>query len=90
MKQIVVEIDEGIYRRMGTEGVSIPEAEKIYDAILKGTILPKGHGRLIDADKINMHNISPCDDEMLAVYGATVEDIEEAPTILEAEGADYD
>ena len=44
---------------------------RIYDCILKGTVLPKGYGRLIDADEL------PRDIDW--------HDIEDAPTIIEAD-----
>ena len=45
--------------------------------------LPQGHGRLIDADAINLKDISPVDG--FSVYGATAEDIDLTPTVLEAQ-----
>ena len=53
------------------------------EAIREGTPLPKGHGRLIDADEINLKDISPVNG--FSVYGATAEDIDLTPTVLEAE-----
>ena len=60
----------------------------LFDIVLRGamkdaTILPKGHGRLIDADAVNLKDISPVDG--FSVYGATAEDIDLTPTVLEAE-----
>ncbi len=42
------------------------------------------HGRLIDADNLNIHDISPVDG--FCVMGVTEEDIELAETVIEAEG----
>ena len=42
------------------------------------------HGRLIDADKLNIHDISPA--YGFCVMGVTEEDIELADTVIEAEG----
>ena len=42
------------------------------------------HGRLIDADKLNIHDVSPVDG--FCVMGVTEEDIELADTVIEAEG----
>ena len=44
------------------------------------------HGRLIDADKLNIHDISPVDG--FCVMGVTEEDIELADTVIEAEGSE--
>ena len=49
----------------------------------KYKILPKGHGRLIDTDAINLKDISPVDG--FSVYGTTAEDIDLTPTIIEAD-----
>ena len=51
--------------------------------IANGTPLPRGHGRLIDVDAINLKDISPVNG--FSVYGATAEDIDLTPTVLEAE-----
>lgn len=56
---------------------------RIRKAISHGTPLPKSRGRLIDADKINLKDISPVDG--FSVYGATAEDIDLTPTVLEAD-----
>lgn len=52
-------------------------------AIVSGTILPQGHGRLIDADAINIHDVSPT--YGMEVYGVTQDDIEYEPTVIEAD-----
>ena len=57
--------------------------ETTYYAIANGTVLPKGHGRLIDADAINIHDVSPA--YGMEVYGVTQDDIEYEPTIIEAD-----
>lgn len=51
--------------------------------IKNGTVLPKGHGRLIDADAINIHDVSPA--YGMEVYGVTQDDIEYEPTVIEAD-----
>jgi hypothetical protein len=43
---------------------------------------------LIDADEINLQDISPVDG--FSVYGATAEDIDLTPTVLEAESEEAD
>lgn len=54
--------------------------------IVNGTVLPKGHGRLIDADAINIHDVSPA--YGMEVYGITQDDIEYEPTVIEADRGD--
>ena len=59
-------------------------SDNINYAVLYGTQLPKGHGRLIDADALNIHR---CDDSATrATFDYVYEDdIEDAPTIIEAD-----
>lgn len=56
--------------------------------IINGTPLPKGHGRLIDADALKKkHHWT---DDFYETEYVEVEDIDDAPTIIEAdkEGAE--
>lgn len=56
-------------------------------AIARGTILPKGHGRLIDVS--NLMTVTDYDGENEKTY-ITYDEIENAPTIIEAdEGGKY-
>ena len=80
--QIVVEIDDEVYKEI-KEGLYDKNVRKMAIAIGNGTPLPKGHGRLIDADAINIHDISPIYE--MEVYGVTQDDIEYEPTIIEAD-----
>ena len=63
------------------------ETKEIFNAIKQGIPLPKGHGRLIDADtlyrEIETEGWFDSDDEY---YGGGLEDIVlNAPTIIEAD-----
>ena len=81
--KIVIDIPEEMYAQIidenGIDTMLIPYK----DIIKNGTPLPKGHGRLIDADAINIHNVSPAYE--MVVYGVTHDDIEYEPTIIEAD-----
>ena len=67
---------------------------KAHDGLARGTPLPKGHGRLIDADMLK-HEISewlkpakPDEAIMVAlddIVVSTMMEIEDAPTIIEAD-----
>lgn len=50
--QIVINLDEDIYTRLFDNGTPISLADEIVieRAIRAGIVLPKGHGRLIDAE----------------------------------------
>lgn len=56
----------------------------IIEAVINGTPLPKGHGRLIDADKLEPRDISP-EPWYSPMWGFELVDIEDAPTIIEAD-----
>lgn len=70
--QIVIDIPEEEYKKI-TQGKW--EGNSLADYIENGTPLPKGHGRLIDADAIDTRFSDP----------EVVETLEEAPTIIPAE-----
>jgi len=74
--ELVIKIPQETYdflKRYGTDGGIIEKA------VLNGTRLPKGHGRLIDADALIESY-----DEYLG-YDDEIQDIENEPTILEAD-----
>lgn len=77
--QIVIDIPERTYeqlkflREQGFDGF-----ETIIDkAVANGTPLPKGHGRLIDADAMQKYQID--------TFGQRLLVIDTAPTIIDAE-----
>jgi hypothetical protein len=89
--QVVINIDDVVYKRaMVYKGEQFPDNDDLLGALItavaNGTPLPKSHGRLIDADEINLKDISPVDG--FSVYGATAEDIDLTPTVLEADEAE--
>ena len=97
--KIVIDIDEDIYNRFTHNEVKprceITEKERFQmgaDAIrltrafCNGTPLSKGHGRLIDADKLKevYENTEDAEYCQWTLYGVTSE-IDDAETIIEAE-----
>lgn len=77
--QLVIDIPDNmkVMCEWHTEGIcdlAIPEINILANAIANGTVLPKGHGRLIDADAI-----------LEDPYGNTYKDIDIAETIIEAD-----
>jgi hypothetical protein len=80
MAQIVINISDGTYNRCKNERVGLLpfDIPEVCDAIKNGTPLPKGHGRLIDADayakKYNTNINGRIGDEYII-----------APTIIEAD-----
>ena len=69
--RIVIDIPEEIYKHIQEEQW-LPNRLLIEKAIANGTPLPKGHGRLIDADDLNNHIIGYVDTRS-------------CPTIIEAD-----
>lgn len=80
--QIVIDIDDNLYTRLFDNGNGyVVDMRRACVAIRKGTPLPKGHGRLIDADAyrevwFNSRQFEP----MLL--------LDFAPTIIEADKED--
>lgn len=73
--QIVIEVDDDLYTRLfDNGGDNYDDAANMAKAIRKGKVLPKGHGRLIDADAV-----------LVEPFGNTYKDIDIAETIIEAD-----
>lgn len=83
--QIVIDISEEVYNHFEELGY-MATAIKIVQALNKGVVLPRGHGRLIDADALKMDK-RVCGDRYLSGSPLFVanEVIEQAPTIIEAD-----
>ena len=76
--QIVMNIDESTYNYiMKYHNVGGWIANTVTNAILGGTPLPKGHGRLIDADALNRKDVNCANTPMNF--------IDTAQTIIEAD-----
>lgn len=89
--QIIIEISEDDYKEVKEETYSGIQKEKTYSgiqienrafsAIANGTPLPKGHGRLIDADdlirELSVVSSRPIKSQLYILRGA--------PTIIEAD-----
>ena len=64
------------------KGYTKARADVVYRAIENGTVLPKGHGRLIDADEIQFEN---ADFDTYGDYSRAFDAIDQADTIIEAD-----
>lgn len=86
--QIVIDIPEedyeGLKKKDEFNNMYLNHYEKL---IVHGTPLPKGHGRLIDADKLKHRYIASQGDTVddKAWITAIRRSINEAPTIIEAD-----
>lgn len=83
--QIVIDIPEWLYKElkyMGQHGV-VRYRDGFFRAIFNGNKLPKGHGRLIDADKLkSMYSINRANFNTVVGIQKWIDD---APTIIEAD-----
>lgn len=100
--QIVIDIPKNTYNRIAEGGAKREFVYKsdLMRAILKGTPLPKGHGRLIDADKLLEYGSCPngCDGTATCMESYEhlhcpirifdTESINDTPTIIEADKED--
>ena len=79
--QILIDIDKERYNEIVNHYDTFPKQMRDYgvEAIRNGTVLPKGHGRLIDADALK--------DEWKEGFHKKIVDalMDEAPTVLDAD-----
>ena len=87
--QVVIDISEEDYNTIEKTVMSVEEMcetvkGRVYCAVTKGVLLPKGHGRLIDADYLKESKYQI--DSMYCEYDEVVNvaDIDSAPTLIEA------
>lgn len=84
--QIVINIDDEDYDDItltGENTINLGVLLDLREAVRKGTLLPKGHGRLIDANRLrSMYSINRAN--FNTVVGIQ-KWIDEAPTIIKAD-----
>ena len=89
--QIVIEISDTLKNIADNEDVKtfshIIWQALLMDAIKNGEPLPKGHGRLIDADELKQVYENTEDSQICkwSTYGV-ISEIDDAPTVIEADG----
>ena len=86
--RLVVDVDDQEYRRIQNE-LDWKNGDRWYEESIKaihyGTPLPKGHGRLIDADELYL-DIQTDEEMRLGEHLKWVKDrFDTAPTIIEAD-----
>lgn len=79
MIETLIKLDKRLYKNAKHHILTSSEIDEICDVIANGTPLPKGHGRLIDENTIEIP-FDICDGEEAFDY------VVNAPTVLEAEG----
>lgn len=84
--QVVIEISDDLYYAIQKEryGTYSLDASELYRIVQReSTVLPKGHGRLIDADDLSFFDIQSVNG--LTYNCVTSGDVSFAPTVLEAD-----
>lgn len=83
--EIVIEIDDEMYKQVNTNDdvyvLNDIDCILIENAIANGTPLPKGHGRLIDADRYREEMLHSREFNFFTVLGMQ-------PTIIKADGSE--
>ena len=87
--QIAIDIDDYVYKKLMNKTICVAD---IVDAIKNGTPLPKGHGRLIDGDKVlddieKKYPVSVSETDKCKKYARLVYywAVKNAPTIIESD-----
>lgn len=94
--ELIVKVSEEDYKSIKDDVekfLSMPSHKVpiLYEAINKGVPLPKGHGRLIDADKFEAFVIrTNGDEEFVNGVQYVLEKIDNAPTVEAIPKADYE
>ena len=89
--KLIIEIDDEIYNKIVNINeysfvtLTMEQLKRLDDAIRNGIPLPKGHGRLIDADALEFEKCTLETESDVSFYMIDKEDVENAPTIIEAE-----
>lgn len=82
--ELVIKIPEEVWNKAKEYGHLDMCGIELSESIMNGTPLPKGHGRLIDADRLKIDNPLHLSLDIPYVTEDTVEGvIDNAPTIIE-------
>ena len=84
--KLIIDIPEEEYKQIINFGfLETTHGKMCYKAIKNGTPLPKGHGKLIDADEIQFENT---EFDTYGDYCIAFDAIDQADTIIEADTAE--
>ena len=72
--EVVIRLPQNLYLDVKNGHASNIQRERVIELVKNSTVLPEGHGRLVDADAI-----------LEDPYGNTYKDIDIAETIIEAD-----
>ena len=85
--ELVIKIPEGLKKDFESEQWTALSCMEMKDALMNGTPLPKGHGRLIDADKLYQRCLDIQGKKKARYFD--IDDVmqlikKQAPTVMEA------
>ena len=88
--ELVIKIPEDVYTRLFDNGIqdneiAVDDVCEMARALRLGTPLPKGHGRLIDADALEPDYYGGWNGLCIIEDKYTQRTIDDAPTIIEAD-----
>lgn len=83
--QVVIDIPEKMYEDCKVRNTLHYSPYDFSSMIVNGTILPKGHGKLIDASKLEVGEVYDDEGNLCGTVYATKYDIDNAQTIIEAD-----
>ena len=81
--ELVIKIPEELHKAL-LNGYEEPYSRAFSDAVRNSTPLPKGHGRLIDADKLSQYYKVVIDNNGITKI-IDYDNLDDAPTIIEAD-----
>jgi len=83
--EVVIRISEDSYKATCNGHMQPPDVENVVRGIKNGTLLPEGHGRLIDADAFQKYCFKKNFDKRLSEKGLAIINmlLESQPTIIE-------
>ena len=82
--KIVIDMSEELYKNVVDRTQSGYVGSDVWIAVANGIPLPKGHGRLIEADALIQHTYSAVVDGVETDI-IEVSDVDNAPTVIAAE-----
>lgn len=83
--KLVIEIPESLYTSLKERPATHAENLALYEYITDGTPLPKGHGRLIDVDALDVGQVVDGSGYRCGYKYITKHELDKAPTIIEAD-----